>query len=463
MTMKKRTAEQKQGEREALSYGLGGVTSTLNSTVKNTYLMTFLTEFAGIDAVFIGIVSTVMSIWDAINDLIIGRIADKTNTRWGKYRPVMLLGILLWTALLIMLFCVPDLSLTGRNIYYVTLLFFVSIGSTCFMIPWQSLNTVMSGDTNVRNHLLMYRSLFGTLAGTLLGVVLVPVVNAVDGGKKGYLTVVVGAAAISLLCGLICFYGVHRKDRPGAIPTPPKTGMREYLKVLANKPVACITGMMACSYLTSALMSGSSMYYFTYVVKNLELVKFNSICSMIAGLLVVPLLPPLYRKIGRTKMFVIGAIIQLTNPICAFIFREHIPVWLMMVTAFTFAAGFSITNTTIMSLVPDCADYTEYRSGYANAGAVSSVVSFSRKFVQSFSTSIIGIALGLSGYIGGMDATPRLVSGILSVKCIVPIVLTCLSVVLLLVFPVRGVFAKEMKQELTRRRAQHEAETASTN
>ena len=125
--MKKETSQspgsaqdRKMSKGELISYGLGGVASTMPSQFKTSYAMNFMSDVAGLHVGAVGVLNTLVSIWDAINDPIIGGIADRTNTkRFGKYRPHMIMGVLLWAVIMVMLFTVPSLPETGMWIYYI--------------------------------------------------------------------------------------------------------------------------------------------------------------------------------------------------------------------------------------------------------------------------------------------------------------------------------------------------------
>ena len=143
--------DRKMSKGELVSYGLGGVASTMPSQFKTAYAMNFMSDVAGLHVGAVGILNTLLIIWDAINDPIIGGIADRTNTkRWGKYRPHMIMGILLWAVIMVMLFTVPDLPETGMWIYYIVALLLYSVFYTQFTVPWQALNSAMTRDPQER-------------------------------------------------------------------------------------------------------------------------------------------------------------------------------------------------------------------------------------------------------------------------------------------------------------------------
>lgn len=459
------SGEDKLGKGNMFAYGLGGIPGTMEAQLKTSYHMGFLTEFAGINAAFIGTVNMVMTIWDAINDPLIGGIADRTNSKWGKYRPHMTWGILLWTVVTIMMFWVPNFSATGKNIYYVALLFLWAIASTAFVVPWQSLNSVLTQDSHERNVLLTYRMFIGTISITALSFVLIPIVNAVDGGRMGYFTVAVMVALISLVAGLICIRGAKKRDYRDSLPTPPKTEFKGLIKVFSkNKAVLTTAMMLGCINLNSALSSATSIYYHTYVTKNLYLISFGAMVSMVASIIIIPVMPALYKKFGKHKVYIIGCILTAITPVLLIIYRENLPVSLILASSFFFTLGVGLVNTTTVSFVPDCVDYTELHYGNPNAGLINALVSFVKKFMGSFSTMIVGFSLTFAGYVGGgTEASPALVNSIIAIKVISCLLLLVIGLIGLKMFPVTREYGIEMRQQLKAARVQRAAENKKYN
>ena len=450
--MKDKVRKDPQAACEAWSYGIGGIPSTMETQLKNSYHMAFLTEIVGLDARLIGVSNTLLTIWDAVNDIIIGNIADRTNTRMGKYRPHMLWGILLWTVISIMMFLKVDFGGSGTMAYYIILLTVWSVACTGFVLPWQSLNSVMSTDVGQRNKMLMLRTVLGTLAGTLLGVVMPLAIRKHAG--KGYFIVAVTAALIGLVCGLLCIHGARHKDYQGAIPTPPGIRFQDAVKLFAVRPVLCVALMLGSCYLTSGLLSVTGLYFYKYVVQDVRVMSITSLFALIAGLGLVPFIPKLYVRWGRGKTYLTGIALQLIQPILLISLGAKMPVILVVATAFLYTCGFAVTNMTILSFVPDCCDYSELHFGTPNAGQISSIVSFMKKAMNSLSTTILGFALSFGGYVdASTPITDKLVHSIIFVQAGVPIVLIAIALLAFRLFPIKGEYEKQMRAELAEKRA----------
>lgn len=446
----------KLGRWNTFAYGLGGIPATMEEMMKSSYHMTFMTEFAGISPAVAGIMNTVMTIWDAINDPLIGGMADRTNSRMGKYRPHMLWGLLSWTIITILMFCIPDFGTTGKTVYYAVLLFLWSVACTGFTVPWQSLNSVISTDVGERNSLLMYRMFLGTLSGTMLGMLLIPVVNAVDGGAKGYLAMATIVALVSLICGLLCINSAKKRDKKDALPTPPSTSLSEILKLIGkNKAVLTVALMLSSINMINVMSSAMGIYYYKYVVGDLSLVSLSALIGLVGSFIILPIMPKLYKIAGRHTIFILGMALIAVTPVLLLIQRENLSVTLILVSGFLFTVGFGMVNTTTISFVPDCVDYTELHFGSINAGLINAVTSFIKKATASLSTLIIGFALTLGGYVdGNTPASPELADAIINVRSFTVLILLALGLLGLKLFPVTKQYGEEMRRQLAEKRAQ---------
>ena len=195
--------DRKMSKGELISYGLGGVASTMPSQFKTSYAMNFMSDVAGLHVGAVGILNTLLIIWDAINDPIIGGIADRTNTkRFGKYRPHMIMGILLWAVIMVMLFTVPNFSETGMWVYYIVALLLYSVFYTQFTVPWQALNSAMTHDPQERNLMLTCRQYGGFIAGAVVGVITIPIVQSQADARTGWHISIAVVCVTMIITGL---------------------------------------------------------------------------------------------------------------------------------------------------------------------------------------------------------------------------------------------------------------------
>lgn len=445
--------DRKMSKGELVSYGLGGVASTMPSQFKTAYAMNFMSDVAGLHVGAVGILNTLLIIWDAINDPIIGGIADRTNTkRWGKYRPHMIMGILLWAVIMVMLFTVPDLPETGMWIYYIVALLLYSVFYTQFTVPWQALNSAMTRDPQERNLMLTCRQYGGFIAGAVVGVITIPIVQRSADPRTGWL-ISVGIVCITMIIiGLCAANGAKRVDYYNSLPTPEKIHFKSQLGlVIHNRAVICAALLLGAVTLVNTMSSALSLYYLRCVVENMGLKAVFSLVSLGISLVVIPMMPAMLKKFGKIKTVFIGMAVILLQSIWLLVRRESATDLEVIGMGFVGSLGFVFANVAVLAMIPDCTDYTEWKFGTAQAGFINATITFMKKFCSSFSTMIVGVALASVGY-SASETSQEVIDMIVNLKIAYPIVLMIVTVILVKLYPITPAFAKTMRAELKERR-----------
>ena len=412
--MKKETSQspgsaqdRKMSKGELISYGLGGVASTMPSQFKTSYAMNFMSDVAGLHVGAVGVLNTLLIIWDAINDPIIGGIADRTNTkRFGKYRPHMIMGVLLWAVIMVMLFTVPSLPETGMWIYYIIALLLYSVFYTQFTVPWQALNSAMTRDPQERNLMLTCRQYGGFIAGAVVGIITMPIVERSANPKTGWLISVGIVCIVMVITGLCAANGAKRVDYYNSLPTPEKVHFKSQLHLITkNRAVICAALLLGTVTLVNTTSSAISLYYLRCVVENVALKSIFSIVSLLISLIFIPMMPAVLKKVGKIKTVLYGmALIVLPA------------IWLMI-----------------------------RRESMSNLEVVIS------SFCSSFSTTIVGVALAAVGY-SADSVSQEVIDMIINIKIIYPFILLIVTGLILHFYPITPEFARKMRAELKERR-----------
>lgn len=445
--------DRKMSKGELVSYGLGGVASTMPSQFKTAYAMNFMSDVAGLHVGAVGILNTLLIIWDAINDPIIGGIADRTNTkRWGKYRPHMIMGILLWAVIMVMLFTVPDLPETGMWIYYIVALLLYSVFYTQFTVPWQALNSAMTRDPQERNLMLTCRQYGGFIAGAVVGVITIPIVQKSADPRTGWLISVGIVCVTMIITGLCAANGAKRVDYYNSLPTPEKIHFKSQIGlVIHNRAVICAALLLGAVTLVNTMSSALSLYYLRCVVENMGLKAVFSLVSLGISLVVIPMMPAMLRKFGKIKTVFIGMFVILLQSIWLLVRREFATDLEVIGMGFVGSLGFVFANVAVLAMIPDCTDYTEWKFGTAQAGFINATITFMKKFCSSFSTMIVGVALASVGD-SASETSQEVIDMIVNLKIAYPIVLMIVTVILVKLYPITPAFAKTMRAELKERR-----------
>lgn len=445
--------DRKMSKGELISYGLGGVASTMPSQFKTSYAMNFMSDVAGLHVGAVGILNTLLIIWDAINDPIIGGIADRTNTkRFGKYRPHMIMGILLWAVIMVMLFTVPNFSETGMWVYYIVALLLYSVFYTQFTVPWQALNSAMTHDPQERNLMLTCRQYGGFIAGAVVGVITIPIVQSQADARTGWLISVGIVCVVMIITGLCAANGAKRVDYYNSLPTPEKVHLKSQLGlVVQNRAVICAALLLGTVTLVNTMSSALSLYYLRCVVDNLALKSIFSLVSLGISLVFIPFMPAMLKKFGKIKTVFIGMAIIAVQAIWLIFRREFATDMEVIFLGFLGSLGFVFANVAVLAMIPDCTDYTEWKFGTAQAGFINATITFMKKFCSSFSTTIVGVALASVGY-SATETSQEVIDMIINLKIAYPIVLFIVAALIIKAYPITPAFAREMRAELKERR-----------
>lgn len=448
MSKKQKAQGQKLSKFSVVSYGLGGFASTLITVFISSYAVFFMTDYAGISAGLAGVLMTLITFWDAINDPIIGTMADQNQSKWGKYRPYLLVGGILMTVMTTLRFVTPSFGKAGTVIYFFIVMAAWSAMFTAFTVPWQALNAIIVTDVKQRNLLLTSRQFLGFIAAALASAATVPIVNAFGGGQKGYFGTSIIFGVLSIICVVLTERGVRKVDAPGAIPTPPKVKVKEQLGLIVkNKAVifaALVFGMHTISF---GIITVTNMYYFTHVMHNENLMTITGLLGMFGTLFAVLTCGKLIGVFGKKTVMVIGLVIMCIRPIAIMIFGNSLSATVVIVLTIVSTAGNAIANYSVLSMIPDCIDYTQWRFGSANPGFINASVTFMQKFAGAFASLIPGILLDAAGY-GKGEINEQVVNAILLNVGWVPFICAVLAGVLLIFYPLNTKEHKRIQEEL---------------
>ncbi|MGY3708262.1 MFS transporter [Granulicatella adiacens] len=421
-------------KRDYLTDGLGMV--TLNSiTVLVGMLTYFYTEKVGVAAVTAANVILITKIVDAFTDLIMGRILDRTNTKYGKTRPWFLRMILPTLVAIIALFTVPQGLSDGLQFLYllVTNLFASAVVYTAIAIPYSALMVYRTSSTEERGFMGVIRAAFGYVIGMIGAILLIPVSNMLGGNQAAWikLAVVFGViAAVSL-------WVLFKSSKEVNVETPvqeekEKIPVKEALvKLFKNKYWVLLLILSLVSNISFGLSSGSGAYYAKYVLGNEELVAILGLAGLIPSILGFILVPIMVKKFGLSKTMLIA----LSLGIAISAIRVFNPASFELTFAAVFLATFSTIPVMALS-APISAmviDYNDYLYGIKMTGMSSSASSFGAKVGSGIGASIVGWCLAFGAYNASLPVQPdSAIQSIYAFSIYIPLVLLVAMFVIVL-------------------------------
>jgi GPH family glycoside/pentoside/hexuronide:cation symporter len=446
--------------REYVGYALGDTASNFFFQTFNIFLTYYYVDVWGIPATALVWMMPVVRLVGALDDPIMGLIADRTNTRWGKFRPYLLWGAIPYGICGYLMFAGPDFGPTGKLVYaYITYALMLT-SYTVINVPYSSLLGVISPSSRTRTVASSFRFV-GAFGGALLISLLVrPLVKNLGGGDemRGFQWTMSIFAVASVLMFWITFATTKERVTP---PPEQKTNVREELgELFRNWPGVMLLVASVFSTTFVALRSGSTLFYFKYVVGDdgspIFLGLDRSTVFLTTGSLGLVLGTACLGSIARRidKKYYAAALSAITG-LCfvAFYFlpKDSYGLMLAVNAVAQFAAG--PTSALTWALYGDVADYGEWKFGRRSTGLVYSASLFAIKTGLLVGGFLLPLFLDQFGYVKDAEQTSTALFGITLAFSIAPGLFALLKAVALLIYPLDQQRIDQIEQELAARRA----------
>lgn len=465
-TNPKKVMDCKISLKEKVGYGLGDAASSMFWKIFSMYLMFFYTDVFGLAPAVVGTMFLITRIWDSCFDPLVGIIADRTKTRWGKFRPYLLWTAIPFAVIGVLTFYTPDFDEKGKIIYaYITYSLMMMVYSI-INVPYASLLGVMSSDRKERTTLSSYRMVFA-FGGSLLALWLIePLVNYFGGNlnsKIGWLSTIIVFGIITTIFFWGCFFLTKERVQP---ISDEKTNLKEDLKDLwKNKPWWILLGAGIGALIFNSIRDGAAVYYFKYYVSDTVSYSFSLfgetfnmthtslylVLGQAANIIGVIAATPIANKIGKKNTF-FGAMLLAAILSVIFYFFGKEDVMLIMVFQVLISICAGCIFPLIWSMYADSADYSEWKQGRRATGLVFSASSMSQKFGWTIGGAATGWLLGFYGFQANIEQTAVTQNGIQLMLSILPAAAAVISVLFILFYPLTEKKLQTIEQDLNEKR-----------
>jgi len=455
--------QQKVSIKEKVGYSIGDTASNLFFQTFIYYMLFFYTDVFGITAKAAGTMFIVTKIWDAVNDPMMGIIADRTNTRWGKFRPYLIWGAIPFGVLGVLTFTTPELNDTGKLIYAYITYTLLMMAYTAVNVPYSAIMGVMTSNSHERTTISSFRFI-AAFTGLLFVQYFIPTMteDAVNPAKSWQwtLTIVSGLAVVLFF---IAFFSCKERVQP---PKGQKTPIKQDLAdLISNKPWVFIGAATVFQLMFLCMRGGSTMFYFQYFVKDQEIMLFEKAFSLsysklfslftmsgtaftILGVVLTKHISKAFGKSSTYSAFL--GIAGITSALLIFLGPQSIVLMFVL----NFITSFSVGPVSVLqwAIYTDTADYSEWKKGRRATGLVMSASLFALKLGIALGAAATAWILAAYGYQANVEQTANGLFGIRMVMTVYPAIFAMIGMVLMFFYPLKKHMMMQVETELVARR-----------
>ena len=438
--------------KEKLGYACGDVASNFYWRIFDVFLFIFFTDVFGISAATVGTMMLVTRLIDAFSDPMMGALADRTQTCFGKFRPYLLWGILPMIAAGILTFTVPDLDSQGKAIWAYASYILMMLAYTFINVPYGALLGVITDNTQDRTTLTSFRFIGAFSGGTLVAYFtpeLVSWLGAGDEAKGWQLTMVVYGVAAGCLF-VLSFLATKERIQP---PKNQQTPVIQDLKdLIGNRPWIVLFALALIIMLTITLRASSGTFYFKYYVGREDLIgafATTYMLSLAVGAAITPMLTRWFDK--RRLLLALMLIVAVLS--AAFYFVPNDQILLMFVLQTLIGLALGPKSPLVFSMYADTADFSEWRTGRRATAMIFSAAAFSQKVGGAIAGAIMGWLLASLGYVANQVQSADSEQGIVWLMTIIPSAFAFVAVWVVSRYPLDQSQLNDIQAALTRRRA----------
>lgn len=443
--------------KEKVGYGLGDTASNLYFQMFVNFLLFFYTDVFGISAAAAGTMLMVSRFWDAANDPIMGVIADRTNSKWGKFRPY-----LIWTSgplaiVGVLTFITPNFSVTGKIVYAYITFTLVMMAYTAINIPYSALMGVISSNSQERTSVSTFRFVLAFIGAFIVQGLTLPLVSLFGGGNQALgFPITMGVFGI-LACFLFYITFSTTKERV-VVPAAQQSSLKEDIKnLMENRPWMYLLIMSIFTLGYIIIRTGTIIYYFKYFIGNVELTSLFMVLGTVAVIAGVASTQFFAKKFGKKRFYIlVMGLSTILTALFYFISKENI----VMIFVLNIIINFVMAPQAplLWAMYADTADYSEWKNKRRATGLVFSAATFAQKFGMAVGGGLTGWLLAFFGYVAQAQQTPETLNGICLMMSFIPAVGSLVATVAAFFYELDDNTMKNIEADLEARKTEVELE-----
>ncbi|MCW3174092.1 glycoside-pentoside-hexuronide (GPH):cation symporter [Shewanella subflava] len=398
--------------KEKIAYGLGDTASNIVFQTVMLFLTFFYTDIFGISPAFVGTMFLAVRLIDAITDPLMGALADRTNTQWGKFRPYLLWFAVPFGIISVLAFTTPDLGEEGKMVYAFVTYTALMMVYTAINIPYCALGGVLTADPKERVSIQSYRFVFAMLGGLLVSGLTLPLVDFLGQGDKakGYQLTIAAMSILGVAMFLTCFWGTKERLHP---PIDQQSSFKQDLGFLLKNDQWRILSIAAVCLLSGMVLRTSlAIYYVKYFLKMPDSITLFITLGMLGNIFGCMLAQPLAKRVCKVKAYITLQLIAAALCVVSyFVAAEQTVLAFAMFILWGFA--FNMATPLLWAKMADAVDYGQFKTGVRITGMIYSSIIFFIKLGVAIGGAAAGWLLSGYGYQADTTQTSEALNGIL--------------------------------------------------
>lgn len=453
--------------KEKIGYGFGDMASSMFWKLFGMYLLFFYTDVFGISAAAVGTMFLVTRVWDALIDPIMGVISDRTQTKWGKFRPYLAWVAIPFGIVGVLTFTTPDWSMSAKLIYAYGTHTLMMMVYTAINVPYASLLGVITSDTKLRTTLATYRMLFAYLGSFIALLMIEPLVDFFSRpGSNNTLQTSwqYAVSIIAVMCiGLFFACFALTKERVKPIIEKNKSLAADVKDLFKNRPWWILMGAGIAALIFNSIRDGATIYYFKYYIQqadsfkvsfwsiSITLTTFYLVVGQAGNMIGVASAAMVANRFGKKNTYM-GAMVLATimSVIFYWLKPDQLVLIFLLQALISMCAG--IVFPLLWSMYADTADYSELKTDRRATGLIFSSSSMSQKLGWTIGGALTGWLLAYFGFQANTVQTEFTQSGIRMMLSFLPAAGTIMSIVFLMFYPLTEKKMEAIQSELTVKR-----------
>lgn len=400
-----------------LSYGLGALGKDFACAPIYIFLMFYFTDVAGLSAAFVGTIFLAARIIDAVTDPMMGVIVDNTRSKFGKFRPWIVIGTMLNAIVLVGLFSTHMFEGTTLYIYAAAAYILWGLTYTIMDIPYWSMIPALSSERQEREKLVVWPRLFASLAWFITGTYGLHIVGELGNGNQGdgFFNVAMLIAVLFVMSAFLIARNVKEKAAPANAKPAEKFSFKDVLTIIGkNDQLKALIGTVLSFQIANLLVGGFAIYYFSYALGNAELFPVYMAVAGAAEVAGVFLFPRIAAFLPRKLLWPIACGFPVLSCVLLLVMGFIAPANAIMIgmagAAIKFGVGIANALQTVM--LADVVDYGEHKTGRRSESVIFSVQTMLVKFAGAAGGFIVGVGLSVVGYVPNVEQSASTIMGL---------------------------------------------------